>query len=351
MTVISRRRLPVLAGAAMMAARPARAAEEVVFASYGGGIEQFLRKSVIPEFEKETGIKITYVVGTALSLYSRVLATRARPEIDIYWANDLTHVAGKQLGLYGAVDPAIVTHLNDLVPGARQDDNIGVISNLASTGLQYNTEKFKQMGWAPPTSWFDLWDPKYKGRVALYSINILYSQEFLGLMSRLMGGDEKNIAPGLKKIKELKDMGQIAAIANTPAEMDNILVQGQAWITYNGGTRALTIKASGAPFEFVVPKEGAIAFNLYLDPIKGAPHPVPLQKFIDFFLRPGIQAKMAEGIFYAPANRNAVLRPELLTGLPYGAAAVAALVKLNRNVMNQELDHWIEQWNRVIETK
>ncbi len=351
MVHISRRQLAILAGASALAARPAWAAEEVVFASYGGGIEQFLRKNVIPEFEKETGIKVIYVVGTALSLYSRVLATRARPEIDIYWANDLHHAAGKQLGIYGAIDPKIVTHLDDLVPGARQADNIGVVSQLASTGLQYNTDKFRQMGWVPPTSWFDLWDPKYKGRVALYSINILYSQEFLGLMSRLMGGDEKNIAPGLKKIRELKDMGQIAAIANTPAEMDNIMAQGQAWITYNGGTRAMTMKASGAPFEFVSPKEGAIAFSLYLDPIKGAPHPGPLQKFIDFFLRPDIQTKIAEGIFYAPSNRKATLRPELAAMLPHGPAAVAALIQLNRAVMNQELDNWIEQWNRVIETR
>ncbi|MSP03910.1 MAG: ABC transporter substrate-binding protein [Acetobacteraceae bacterium] len=351
MATINRRRFSVLAGAAMMAPHPASAAEEVVFASYGGGIEQFLRKSVIREFEKETGIKVTYVVGTALSLYSRVLATRARPEIDIYWANDLTHVAGKQMGLYGTVNPKIVTHLDDLVADARQADNIGVISNLASTGLQYNTDKFKQMGWAPPTSWLDLWDPKYKGRVALYSINVLYSQEFLGLMARLMGGDEKNIAPGLKKIRELKEMGQIAAIANTPAEMDNILAQGQAWITYNGGTRALTLKASGAPFEFITPKEGAISFNLYLDPIKGAPHPDALQKFIEFFLRPEIQTKMAEGIFYAPANRKATLHPDLAAVLPHGTAAVAALIRMNRSVMNQELDHWIEQWNRVIEIK
>jgi putative spermidine/putrescine transport system substrate-binding protein len=348
---IGRRRFAALAGATLAApyVRPAHAAEEVVFASFGGTVEQFLRGNVIAQFEKETGIKVTYVVGTAMSLYSRVLATKSKPEIDIYWANDLGHSSGKHLGLYGAIDPNVVTNLGNLIDGAKQADNIGVMSEIASTGIQYNTEKFKQMGWAPPTSWLDLWDPKYKGKVAMYSINILYAQELLGVISRLAGGSEKNIAPGLKKIRELKEMGQIAATANTPAEMDNIMAQGQAWITYNGCNRVLTLKTQGAPFEFVNPKEGASRYALYLDPIKGAPHPQALQKFINFMISPDIQSRMAENLFYGPVNRDAKISADMARAIGQGGAP--KLMLLDREAMNQELDNWIEQWNRVIEAK
>lgn len=349
MTTMNRRHFTALAGAAAITTRPARAADEVVFASYGGTIEQFLRKSVISEFEKDTGIKVTYVVGTAMSLYSRVLATRSRPEIDIYWANDLGHSSGKLLGLYGKIDPKIVTNQDNLIDGAKQPDGIGVMSTVASSGIQYNTEKFKQMGWAPPTSWMDLWDPKYKGKLAMYSINILYAQELLGVISRLTGGSEKNIAPGLKKIGELKEIGQIAATANTPAEMDNIMAQGQAWITYNGCNRVLTLKGQGAPFEFVNPKEGASRYALYLDPVKGAPHPEALQKFINFMLRADIQTRIADNIFYGPVNRDAKTSPDMATAIGQGGAP--KLMLLDRDAMNQDLDNWIEQWNRVIESK
>ena len=61
---------------------PARAQEKIVLASYGGTIEQFMRNVAIPSFEKETGIQVVYVVGTALSNYSKVMATRRNPEID-----------------------------------------------------------------------------------------------------------------------------------------------------------------------------------------------------------------------------------------------------------------------------
>ncbi|MGE0225881.1 MAG: ABC transporter substrate-binding protein [Acetobacteraceae bacterium] len=353
-TRIGRRGIAGLIAAAALAVAapgPARAAEEFVLGSYGGTIEQFLRKDVIPAFEKETGVKVTYVTGTALSLFSKVAATRNRPEIDLYWANDLTHAAGKQMGLYEKIDPKIITNLNELIDGAQDPQGIGVSTSIASTGIQYNTQKFKEAGWAPPTSWMDLWDPKYKGKVALYSISILYSQEFLGLISRLSGGSETNIAPGLKKIRELKDMGNIAAFATTPAEMDNIMAQGQAWITYNGGVRTLIMKSQGAPMEFVIPKEGAIRFSLYLDPIKGSKNLVPAQKFIQYFLRANVQEQIAEKIFYAPVNKNAKVSPELAKVIPHGDKAVSALVQLERDPMNRDLDSWIEQWNRTIETK
>jgi hypothetical protein len=38
-------------------------------------------------------------------------------------------------------------------------DDVGVTTQIASTGLQYNTRLFKGAGWAPPTSWLDLRDP------------------------------------------------------------------------------------------------------------------------------------------------------------------------------------------------
>lgn len=344
------RRAVLAVGLAAPFINRAHAAGEVILGSYGGSIEQFFRKQVLPPFEQETGIKVTYVAGTALSLLSKVHATRARPELDIYWANDLTHAAATQAGLIEKIDPSIVTNLNELLPVARNRGDLGVTTQIASTGLQYNTELFKRAGWAPPTSWLDLWDPKYKGKVAVYSIAILYSQEMLGLMTRLTGGDETNIGPALKKIKELKDMGNIAVFANTPAEMDNIMAQGQAWITYNGAVRALSMRKAGAPMEYVAPKEGAIRFSLTMDPLKGAPHPKEAQKFIEFFLRKDIQEKTAAGIFYGPVNKEAKLPEELARVVPYGEKAIGALVQLNRDVMNRDLSDWIEKWNRAIES-
>lgn len=331
-------------------AQAPKAEKEVVLAGYGGTIEQFTRK-MIAEFEKKTGIHVNLVVGTALSNYSKVLATKERPEIDIYWSNGLTHAGGKQQGLYEKLDPKLVTNLPDIFSLAKDPDSIGVASYVTNEGLQYNVDKFTEAGIAPPTSWFDLWSPQFKGKVALYSFNIAFSQDLLALMTRLTGGNESNIDKAIAKIKELKTSGNSVVFANTPAEMDNIMVQGQAWLTYNVAIRALIQTEKGAPLKYVLPKEGGIFFANYFDIVKHAPHPVAAQILVNFLISAESQLQIAEGLRVAPINRKVKLPADLVGKVPYGDEALSKLIRLDSAAMNRNLDKWSERWNREIETR
>jgi putative spermidine/putrescine transport system substrate-binding protein len=326
------------------------AQEQIVLASYGGTIEQFMRGTAIPEFEKATGIKVVYVVGTALSNFSKVLATKGRPEIDIYWSNDLTHLTGKLQGLYEKLDPNLVPNLNDVYEVLRDPDGIGTPSHISTTGIQYNTKKFKEAGWDPPTSWMDLWDPKYKGKVALYSFGVLYSQDFLAVMTRVTGGNETDIRPAIKKIKELRDTNGVVAFPTSPAEMDNVMVQEQAWITTNASIRVLALKQRGSVLEYVNPKEGASLFSVNFQLVKGSKNPVGAQKFINHMLSVDMQNKAITGMGYAPVNKNATIPPELDAYMP-SRKNLDKFLKLDRATMNKSLDDWAEVWNREIEAK
>uniref|UniRef100_A0A9E7ZJ72 ABC transporter substrate-binding protein n=1 Tax=Bosea sp. NBC_00436 TaxID=2969620 RepID=A0A9E7ZJ72_9HYPH len=351
----TRRQMLIHAGAVLAAPAlitGARAAnEQLVLASYGGTTETFMRTEVIPGFEKETGIKVVYAVGTALSNYSRVLATRRRPEIDLYWANDLSHLAGKQQDLYLKLDPELVPNLKNVYPLARDADGIGVMSNISGCGLQYNPQKFAEAGFAPPTSWLDLWDHKFKGRVAIYSIGVLFSQDFLAMMTRVFGGNEGDISVAIRKIRELRDSGNVVAFANSPAEMDNIMTQGQAWVNYNAQTRALALMQNGSPLKYVQPKEGGTLFSVIFDAVKGSPNPIAAQKFINYMLKEDIQSATAEKIGYAPVNMNAKVPAVFADVMPRNEATLRTFVQLDRATMNRDLENWTEVWNREIETR
>ena len=195
-------------------------------------------------------------MGTALSNYAKVVASRNNPEIDVYWSNELTHAAGKQQGLYDKLDSKVVTNLVDVYQTSRDPDGIGVGSHVQATGFQYNAQKFKEAGIPVPTSWNDLADPRLKGKVALYNFSVAFSQDLLVIMTKISGGTEKDVRPGLEKIKAWRTSGNLATFATSPAELDNMLIQGQAWITVNGGPRAWILKDRGAPIDFAVPKEG-----------------------------------------------------------------------------------------------
>ncbi len=86
------------------------------------------------------------------------------------------------------------------LPGGRAS-GLGIIA----TGLMYNTKVFKENGWAPPTSWNDLKDPKYKGKVVMPPLNNGYGLLTVVMLARLHGGGENNINPGFDVMK--KDVG------------------------------------------------------------------------------------------------------------------------------------------------
>ena len=332
-------------------AQAAKAEGEVVFAGYGGSFEQFARNDLIPAFEKQTGIKVRFVVGTALSNFAKVMASRNSPEIDVYWSNELTHVAGKQQGLYEKLDPAVVTNMADVTDIAKDPDNIGVASYIMATGIQYNSKMFADAGLPPPTSWSDLWDPKLKGKIALYSFSVAYSQDLLAILTRLAGGTEKDIRPGLERVKALKASGNLAVFASSPAELDNMLVQGQAWATVNGSPRGYILKDRGAPIDFAYPKEGAGFFANYFEVVKNAPHPKAAQILVNFLISQEMQLAIANGMVVAPINRKVVLSDKLKAQVPNDEAEMKKLIRIDRVEMNKQLDNWAEMWNREIETK
>ena len=104
---------------------------------------------------------------------------------DVYWSNELTHAAGKQQGLYEKLDPKIVTNLPDIIDIARDPDGIGSGIYMIATGLHYNSQAFREAGIPKPSSWEDLWNPRLKGKVALYSFDVAYSQDLLVLLTHI----------------------------------------------------------------------------------------------------------------------------------------------------------------------
>ena len=324
---------------------------EVVFACYGGTLEQFTRAEIVPAFERATGIKLTLVIGTALSNFAKVSATRNNPEIDVYWSNELTHVAGKQQNLYERLDTSVVTNLADVIPIARDADGIGVASYVIATGFQYNSRAIADAGIPKPTSWDDLWDPRYRGRVALYNFNVAYSQDLIAIVARLRGGSERDVRPAIARLRELRTMGNLTAFAQSPAELDNMIVQAQAWITVNGSPRAFILKDRGAPVDFAYPKEGAGFFTNYFDPVRGARNPRAAQQFVNFLISPEMQRVIAVGAVAAPINRKVEIPESLKASVPHSDEIIARMIRIDRVEMNRQLDSWSELWNREIETR
>jgi putative spermidine/putrescine transport system ATP-binding protein len=66
----------------------------------------------------------------------------------------------------------------------------------------YNKTYFAEHHWPAPTSWNDLEDPKYKGKLVIPPLNNTYGLHALVEFAKLGGGGEKNIEPGFKAFQD-----------------------------------------------------------------------------------------------------------------------------------------------------
>ncbi len=92
------------------------------------------------------------------------------------------------------------------LPGHRQGRfpgpaNSYVAFEISATAITYNPKVVT----TPPTSWNDLFDPKYKGRIAIGDITGTSGVQFLMAVNKMRGGTLDNMEPGFAAMKELAD--------------------------------------------------------------------------------------------------------------------------------------------------
>ena len=335
--------LVALAAAAF--ALGAQAQDKTLYvAGYGGSFEQTMRKEIIPQFEKKHGVKVEYIAGNSTDTLAKLIAQKANQQIDVAIEDDGPMYQTINLGF---CQPIKGLPAADIYPSARFKDDKAVGIGLVGTGIMYNTKYFKEKGWAPPTSWNDLKDPKYKKLLVIPPINNSYGLYTLVMFARLNGGGEKNIDPGFKVMKEQVNPN-VLAYEPSPGKMTELFQSGQAAIAVWGTGRVHSFAITGFPVDFVYPKEGAVTLLASACPV-AKPDASPLaQEFVKAMIEPGFQQVLALEYGYGPVNKKAKVDKEKLKIAPIGDRA-AKLISIDWNTANEKRDEWTKRWNREVE--
>lgn len=333
-----------LAGGLALVAGSALAQGKLTVAAYGGSFEEMMRKEVIPAFEKKTGAKVEYVAGNSTDNIARLQAQKANQEIDVAIVDDGPMYQAVALGLCGDLKGI---NFGELYPVADMKTGKSVTVGVVATGLMYNKKYFTDNKLPAPTSWIDLKDPKYKGKLVVPPLNNTYGLQMVIMLARLNGGGEKNIDPGFKVMKEAV-APNVLAFEPQPGKMTELFQNGSAVIAVWGSGRVKAFQDTGFPVEFVYPKEGAMALGISACPV-AKPNASPrAQEFISFLLTPEIQTMLAKGAGSGPVNKSTQLSAELQRGLPYGEA-VAKLLTTDWDTVNPNRTAWNNRWTREIE--
>ena len=313
-------------------------------AGYGGSFEQTMRKEIIPAFEKKHGVKVEYVAGNSTDTLAKLQAQKANQQIDVAIVDDGPMYQAISLGFCAPVQglPAA-----DIYDAAKYKNNMAVGIGLVGTGIMYNTKYFKDKGWAPPTSWNDLRDPKYRKLLVIPPINNTYGLYTLVQFARMNGGSEKNIEPGFKIMKEQVNPN-VLAYEPSPGKMTELFQSGQAVIGVWGTGRVHSFAVTGFPVDFVYPKEGTINLVASACPVAKANASPLASEFVRALVTPEFQSLLAVEYGYGPVNRKARVDQEKLKIAPIGDRA-AKLVNFDWDVINEKRDEWTKRWNREVE--
>lgn len=339
--------LSVMSAAVIALAGAGAAAQTTLFVGgSGGSTETLMKEKVIPPFEARTGAKVVYVPGNSTDTLAKIQAQKGRQEISLAIIDDGPMYQAVGLGLCAPVENTGT--IRELYDNARMvgDKSVGIA--FIATGLAYNKDVFAKNGWKAPTSWNDLADPKYKGKVVIPPITNGYGLLTLVMQARINGGGEDRIDPGFDAMVK-KIAPNVLAWEPSPGKMAQMMQTGEGALVVWGNGRVQAVADQGAPVEFVFPKEGAPVIMVAACVTEGAPQARLGQQFLQHLVSAEVQAMLAQGVAWGPVNKNTKISPEVARKVVYGPQQVASLVSPNYSVINAKRAEWTQRWNRAVE--
>lgn len=322
------------------------AADKTVYlAAYGGSTETLFKEVIIPKWEAKTGAKVVYVSGNSTDTLAKLRAQKGAQEIDIAFIDDGPMTQAIQFGFCDTVKEETYA---DLYDNARMKDNKAVGIGIVATGLAYNAKMFKEKGWEAPTSWNDLANPKFKGKIAIPPITNGYGLHALIVSAQLNGGGEDNIEPGFKAFEDKIDRN-VLVYEPSSGKMSELFQNGEIAMSVWGSGRLKSLADQGFPGEFSYPKEGAVNLLIAACPVVGSDVPELAQDFLKFMTTPEMQSYFAIQKGWGPVNRNVTLTSEQIGALPVGPDRVDKLINIDYTLVNPARGEWTKQWTRRIE--
>jgi putative spermidine/putrescine transport system substrate-binding protein len=329
-----------------LAAGPVLAQTTLYVGGPGGSIETAMKEKVIPPFEARAGAKVVYVPGNSTDILAKIQAQKGKQEISLAIIDDGPMYQAVGQSLCAPVESAGA--IKELYPNAEMVGGKSVGIGFIATGLGYNKEIFAKNGWAAPTSWNDLADAKFKGKVVIPPITNGYGLLTLVMQARINGGGEEKIEPGFDAMVK-KIAPNVLAWEPSPGKMAQMMQTGEAALVVWGNGRVQAVADQGAPVEFVFPKEGAPVIMVAACVTDGAPQGKLGQQFLQHLVSADMQALIAQGAGFGPVNRNTKIPPELAKKVVYGPQQVATLVAPNYSAINAKRAEWTQRWNRAVE--
>ena len=262
-------------------------------------------KPIVEKFEADTGLGVDVIRLTSQPMFDRVTAEFSAHRLAADYVDTTDITLTSQLADRGVFRGYKVPAFGSLEPVLRDGDGrwYSIIRSIMVIGI--NTALVKPSD--VPSTWNDLLDPKWKGKIGFASIDAggtAYSLYFF-LRQRY----------GLDYWKRLA--AQEARIVPTASPVVTDLARGETSVAFDPISSLVAGAATGAPIKVIAPAEGVPSFGISGGITSTAPHPHAAELWMDWITSKRGAAVIGAGAAYGilrgeptPAVPGLVIPPE-----------------------------------------
>ena len=324
-------RLIALAGAlafSLLAGTARAQEEEKILNIYNWS--DYIAEDTIANFEKETGIKVRYDnFDSNEILHAKLVAGKTGYDIVVpssNWARmqiqgDLFMKLNKSLiPNLKNVDPAIAAQLAKIDPG--NDHVVDWLWGYTTVGINVDKVKAALGGTPMPDNAWDLvFKPEYMSKLKSCGVSFLDSgDEVIPAALHYQGkprvttnaADYNQVLTMLKAVRPYVTLFSSSGYINDMANGSVCLALGWSGDINIARQRAIENK-TGQNIQALLPKTGGLLFFDVMAIPKDAPHPQNAHKWINFILKPEVDAALTNKVFYANPNKESkpFIKPEV----------------------------------------
>lgn len=318
----------------------------LVVDTFGGAYAEAVQKYIAEPFEKEYGVKVKLNhFGSNSEQLAKLKAGKTDMDVS-FLGNGFVYMALKD-GLLLPLRMENIPNYKDHLPMFQKPpydpgpETHAVSFIWGDQAIAWNTQKVEK-----PESWGALWDPKYKGRVAMFGSGT----SAIPVTAIYLGQNPNNITDmdAIKaKLMELRP--NLLKFWKGGAELTQLLATEEVWIADFWRGRVNKLIEEGHPIEYTQPKEGSFA---WIDCII-IPKDAKNRRAAEAFLNYAISSKalgdfVTKGVNYAPASGAVQLTDQQKVQLGATDENIERALLLDPDYLMKERDGWNKVLNEVM---
>jgi putative spermidine/putrescine transport system substrate-binding protein len=321
-------------------------------ACFGGDYGHQARLLLGNLIEATTGASVEYHLGTSRLFLKELRKNPGNPAFDIVYLDGAVQNLAVREGLLERIQDKELRFLEDLSSNSIVNKGFGPGFQFFSVGLAYNHNLFRRQGLPPPQEWEDLWDlsSALRGKIGIPDIVHTAGMDLFLVALRLEGfslGKPGAIDAAIQKVKELKP----ALVYRSSIDSAEKLASGELALLPTYNSRAFGEELSGAPVDWVIPKDKGFGHVTTISITKGCKNRDLALAYINAAVSPAVQLAQSLNSPLGPSNTLTFeilgQHPELVKRFPLGPADMAELETPDWTLVNQYREEIETKWRKA----